>query len=79
MSGGRDFKETEGKPSDDPRSTVHTEPCNLDDQKGFAQAARSYTVRDRLFRDVGNDVGEVLHDVHECYRSGNITGSVCTC
>lgn len=65
MSGSGYFKETEWKLLDEPRSAVHAEPPNLHDQKGFAQAVRLYTVGDKLFREVGDDVGEVLHDINE--------------
>ena len=51
----------------------------MNDQKSFAQAVRLYTVGDKLFREVGDNMREMLHDINESQGSGNMTGVACIC
>ena len=71
MSGRGDFEETEWKMSEKSCSAIRTEPRHLNHQESLTQATGLCAVENVLFGDGGDDVGKVLHDIHECIKCGN--------
>ena len=79
MGSRRDFEETERKKLAKPGSAICAEPADLNNQERLAQAAGLCALRNELLRDVGEDIGEVLHQIYAHPLVGNTDNVIGVC